>query len=45
MAHLLVHDVIIELCSDGLNAGDVPKMLAKLLKLVGYNHAPFYPIT
>jgi hypothetical protein len=42
MAHLPVQDVIIELCSDGLSLGDLPKTLAKLLKSVGYNHAPFY---
>jgi hypothetical protein len=30
--------VVIELCS----AGNLPKMLAELLKSVGYNHEPFY---
>jgi hypothetical protein len=34
--------VVIELCSDGLSAGDLPKMLVGLLKSVGYNHVPFY---
>jgi hypothetical protein len=34
--------VVIELSSDGLSAGDLPKTLAKLLKSVEYNHAPFY---
>jgi hypothetical protein len=42
MAHLPVQDVVIKLCSDGLSAGDLPKTLAELLKLVGYNHVPFY---
>jgi hypothetical protein len=42
MAHLLAQDVVIELCSDGLTAGNLPNTLAKLLKSVGYNHAPFY---
>jgi hypothetical protein len=42
MAHLLAQDVVIELCSDGLIAGNLPNTLAKLLKSVGYNHAPFY---
>jgi hypothetical protein len=42
MAHLLAQDVVIELCSDGLSAGDLPKTLFELLKSVGYNHAPFY---
>jgi hypothetical protein len=42
MAHLPAQDVVIELCSDGLSAGDFPKMRAELLKSVGYNHAPFY---
>jgi hypothetical protein len=42
MAHLPVQDVVIELYSDGLSAGDLPKTLAELLKSVGYNHAPFY---
>jgi hypothetical protein len=42
MAHLPVQDVVIELCSDGLSAGDLPKTLAELLKSVGYNHVPFY---
>jgi hypothetical protein len=34
--------VVIELCSDGLSAGDLPKTLAELLKSVVYNHVPFY---
>jgi hypothetical protein len=42
MAHLPVQDVIIELCGDGLSAGDFPKTLAELLKSIGYNHVPFY---
>jgi hypothetical protein len=42
MAHLPTQDVVIELCSDGLSAGDLPKTLAELLKSVGCNHAPFY---
>jgi hypothetical protein len=42
MTHLPAHDVVIELCSDGLSAGDLPKTLTEVLKLVGYNHAPFY---
>jgi hypothetical protein len=42
MAHLPVQDVVIELYSDGLSAGDLPKTLAELLKSIGYNHAPFY---
>jgi hypothetical protein len=42
MAHLPVQDVVIEPYSDGLSASDLPKMLAKLLKTVGYNHTPFY---
>jgi hypothetical protein len=42
MAHLLAQEVIIKLCSDRLSVGDLPKTLTKLLKLVGYNHAPFY---
>jgi hypothetical protein len=42
MAHLPAQDVAIELCSDGLSAGNLPKTLVELLKLVGYNHAPFY---
>jgi hypothetical protein len=42
MAHLLVQDVFIELYSDGLSAGDLPKTLAELLKPVVYNHAAFY---
>jgi hypothetical protein len=42
MAHLLAQDVVIELYSDGLSAGNLPNMLAELLKSVGYNHAPFY---
>jgi hypothetical protein len=42
MAHLPTQDVVIELCSDGLSAGNLPKMLAELLKSVGYNHARFY---
>jgi hypothetical protein len=42
MAHLPVQDVVIELYSDGLSAGDLSKTLAELLKSVGYNHAPFY---
>jgi hypothetical protein len=42
MAHLPAQDVVIELSSDGLSAGDLPKTLAKLLKSVEYNHAPFY---
>jgi hypothetical protein len=31
MAHLPAQDVVIELCSDGLSAGNLPNMLAKLL--------------
>jgi hypothetical protein len=42
MAHLPAQDVVIELCSNGLNAGNLPKTLAELLMLVWYNHAPFY---
>jgi hypothetical protein len=42
MAHLPAQDVVIELCSDGLSAGNLSKTLAELLKSVGYNHAPFY---
>jgi hypothetical protein len=42
MVHLTAQDVVIELCSDGLSAGNLPNTLAELLKLVGYNHAPFY---
>jgi hypothetical protein len=42
MAHLPAQDMVIELCSDGLSAGNLPNMLAKLLKSVGYNHAHFY---
>jgi hypothetical protein len=42
MAHLPTQDMVIELCSDGLSVGDLPKTLAELLKSVGYNHAPFY---
>jgi hypothetical protein len=42
MAHLLVQDLIIELCSNRLSAEDLPKTLARLLKSVGHNHAPFY---
>jgi hypothetical protein len=42
MAHLPAQDVVIELWSDGLSAGDLPKTLAELLKSVGYNHEPFY---
>jgi hypothetical protein len=34
--------VVIELCSDGLSADNLPNTLAELLKSVGYNHAPFY---
>jgi hypothetical protein len=41
MAHLLTQDVVIELCSDVLSAGNLRKTLAELVKLVGYNHAPF----
>jgi hypothetical protein len=39
MAHLLAQDVLIELCSDGMSAGDPTKTLAELLKLVGYNNS------
>jgi hypothetical protein len=42
MAHLPAQDVVIELCRDGLSAGNLPNMLAEQLKSVGYNHAPFY---
>jgi hypothetical protein len=42
MAHIPDQDVVIELCSDGLSAGNLPNKLAELLKSVGYNHAPFY---
>jgi hypothetical protein len=42
VAHLPAQDVVIELCSDELSAGNLPNMLAELLKSVGYNHAPFY---
>jgi hypothetical protein len=42
MAHLPAKDVVIELCSNGLSAGDLPKTLVELLKSVGYNNAPFY---
>jgi hypothetical protein len=42
MAHLPAQDVVIELCSDGLSASNLPKMLTELLKSVGYSHAPFY---
>jgi hypothetical protein len=42
MAHLLAHDVVIELCNDELSAGNLPNMLAELLNSVGYSHAPFY---
>jgi hypothetical protein len=42
MAHLPAQDVVIELCSDGLNDDDLPKTLVELLKSVGYNNAPFY---
>jgi hypothetical protein len=41
-AHLPAQDVVIELCNDGLSAGDLPKTMVDLLKLVSYNHAPFY---
>jgi hypothetical protein len=41
MAHLPSQDVVIELCSDGLSAGNLPNTLAKLLKSIRYNHAPF----
>jgi hypothetical protein len=40
MAHLLVQDVVIKLCSDGLSASDLRKTLAEQLKSLGYNHAP-----
>jgi hypothetical protein len=39
---LLAQDVVIELCNDGLSAGNLPRMVAELLKSGGYNHAPFY---
>jgi hypothetical protein len=42
MVHILAQDVVIELCSNGLTAGNLPNTLAELLKSVGYNHAPFY---
>jgi hypothetical protein len=42
MAHLPIQDVVIELYCDGLSASDLPNTLAELLKIVGYNHAPFY---
>jgi hypothetical protein len=42
MAHLPAQDVVIELCSDGLSAGNLPDTLSKLLKSVGCNHTPFY---
>jgi hypothetical protein len=42
MAHLPAQDVVIELCSDGLSAGNLPNTLVELLMSVGYNHAPFY---
>jgi hypothetical protein len=42
MAHLPAQDMVIELCSDGLSAGNLPNTVAKLLKSVGYNHAHFY---
>jgi hypothetical protein len=42
MAHLPAQNVVIELCSDGMSVGDLPKTLAELLKSVGYDHAPFY---
>jgi hypothetical protein len=42
MAHLPTQDVVIELCSDGLSAGNLPNMLAELLKSFGHNHVPFY---
>jgi hypothetical protein len=42
MAHLPNQDVVIDLCSVGLSAGNLPDRLAKLLKSVGYNHMPFY---
>jgi hypothetical protein len=42
MAHLPAQDLVIKLCRDGMCAGDLPKTLAELLKLVSYNHAPFY---
>jgi hypothetical protein len=35
-------DVVIELYSYGLSAGNLPNTLAKVLKSVGYNHVPFY---
>jgi hypothetical protein len=41
MAHLPAQDVVIELSNDGLSAGDLPKTIAELLKLVRYHHAPF----
>jgi hypothetical protein len=34
MSHLPAQDVVIELCSDGLSASNVPKTLAELLKSV-----------
>jgi hypothetical protein len=37
--------VVIELCSVGLSASNLPKTLVELLKLVRYNHAPFYLIS
>jgi hypothetical protein len=42
MAHIPAQDVVIELCSDGLSAGNLPNTLAELLRSVGYNHAPFF---
>jgi hypothetical protein len=42
MAHLPAQDVVVELCGDGLSAGNLPNTLTELLKSVGYNHAPFY---
>jgi hypothetical protein len=39
MAHLPARDVFIELCSDGMSAGDLTKTLAELLKSVGYNNS------
>jgi hypothetical protein len=42
MTHLPAQDVVIDLCSDGLSAGNLPSTLVELLKSVGYNHAPFY---
>jgi hypothetical protein len=42
MSHLSTQDVVIELCSDWLSAGNLPNTLVELVKWVGYNHVAFY---